>query len=661
MHTQGNRVAISFARILMIFALVSVSCAFAFERALGQTQLCFPQVTGLPVKTGTTYTFPNNPPLIPGTTCGTGSPPACQLQPEADTGWFNAFRYTLETGTNLPNQASDGAFQAIAQGSKLYFSFEINNESGTPNLGDNLVLGFVNYPPSGSSENPVYTWIVIYGPFQATPANIPQAVPPANIQVWQGTSPDPTKWSGPVTGPIPWIQAGMFAAVAGSTYNWWVVVSIDNSATNGPQLPASGQFGIFLDAIRGDVTTFNDSQATFNLPFLPVTTNPDPGNPPPSKWATATLTPSGCSGVFITSSDITNTISGVPTDNISYTNPNNFQVKVHNSGIGVDAPKVQATFKIADFGLPAPQNWQILGFDVCSLSPQPAGCPASHSGDSVAANPKAAGDDVPAAVSTPTGSCADGTGNGCSMLPQPPGSLAWTLGSSNAAFYKNDDNQHQCVRVDLSSAVGTTTFINNSAWNNFQFSAMASDFRGSAKVSGEYPAVATNGQQTFHLNVGKKPVNAEAAQKILSNAERKVRDPVPSSDSNYLNFIVSGCRLTGKTLTIPVRKSGDQLTRETVTLHNCDSVGSYGYLIRHDGPVDTWNSVLTASGSGVSLTASPTNAESYTLVIPQGQAAEVLTNISPSTGRGGVWKWWWILLLLILLIFLLIVVVRRAT
>jgi len=635
------------ARVLLIVALISASFLSVCEYAFAQSQLCFPQVTGLPVKSGTSWTFPNNPPQIPGTSC-TGS--ACPLQPEADTGWFNAFRYTLESGTNVPNQPSEGAFQAIAQGNKLYVSFEINNESGTPNLYDTVLLAFVNYPPSGPlPAKPVFTWIVISGPFKAMSGN-PQAVPSNQINWFQGTDAASALFNGQQPAPS-WIQAGMSATVAGASYSWWLVVSIDNSAAMGPQLPTSGQYGIFLDAIRSDLPTFTDNQATFNLPFLPVTTDPAPGNPPPSSWANATLASSGCSGVFITSSDITNTINGTQTDNISYTNANNFQVKVHNSG--TDAPQVQATFRIADFGLPA--QWQVLGFNVCGESPTPAGCPASHSGDTVANNPTS-GTDVPAAVSTPTGSCNDGTGNGCNTLS----AGAWTLGASNAAFYASDDNQHQCVRVDLNSLVGTTTFINNSSWNNFQFSASASNFTGPAKVSAAYPAVGTSGQQTFHLKTVGKPMNTEAARNILSSVGRKDRIPA-DGNVNFLNFIVNGCRLTGKTLTIPARyTSGGANIRsnnQPITLQNCDSVGSYGYLIRHEGPVDTWNSGLTASGTGVSLTASSTDANSYTLVIPQGQTAEVVTNVTPSTGGGGgiVWQWWWwIILLLILLIALLL-------
>jgi hypothetical protein len=668
LQNRGSR--ISFARRLWTVALATLGCALAFQSVGAQPQLCFPQVTGLPVKTGSSYSFPNNPPIIPSATCTSTS---CPTQPEADTGWFNAFRYTVEQGTTVPNQPADGAFQAIAQGSKLYFSFEINGESGTsPNPYDYVVLAFANFPPGGQppSTGAVYTWITLSGPFAATASNLPQAVPPGNISVWQSN--DPTSWGKTVsTGPFPWLQAGMSAAVdpVSETYSWWVVVSIDNSVSGGPQIPTSGQFPILVDLIRGDGVSLTDEQSTFNVASL-AATSPDASNPALTVWPIATLSSSGCSGVSISSGDITNTIAGTPTDNVSYTNPNTFQVKVHNSG-AVAADQITATFKIADFGLPAPNNWQVLGFDVCSVSPTPAGCSGTHSGDPVANNPVTGvgmGANLPAAVTTPTGSCADGTGNQCATIA----AGAWTLGASNAAFYKFDDNQHQCVRADLASMAGGVTFVHNSAWNNFQFSATASKFTGSAKVSAEYPAVGASGQQTFRLGVKKRPMNGEAGQKILANVGRKAADSRGGDVSNYLSYVVEGCRFNGQTLKVPKHEtgtSGNGYTKEFITLNDCDGVGSYGYLVRHDGPVDTWNSNLTASGDGVSLKVSATDANTFTLTIPQGQVVQVVTNVNPSTGTGtgggtrsggnGFPVWWWLILLLIVLIVLLLLFRRK--
>ncbi len=567
--------------------------------------------------------------------------PACPASPEADTGWFNAFRYTTETGTNLPNQPSDGAMQLIQKGNTIYFSFEINNETGTFNDNyDAVLLAFANFPPSTATPPATarYTWIVINGPFTATSGNAAQPVPNGQIVAYQSST-----FGGLLNGQIPtpsWFHAGMFGEPAGASYSWWVVVSIDNSDSGGPQLPSSGQFSIYLDAIAAQSETLTDTQATLlGEPFLPATTLPLPANPQPSDWVGGSLSSgSGCTGLFVTGSDITNTVNGAPTDNIS-TSPsqsNNFRVKVHNSG--VDAPQVFTTFKIANFGLPSPDEWQPLGFNACQAAanaaaalgqPTPSYCQSNlpWTSDFPTSNPTAPLD-VPAAVSTPTGSCGDGTGNQCTTFAAGP----WTLQKSNAAYYIQPENVHECVRVDLDSKVGTTTFINNSAFNNFFFSATASTFKSfPAFVSANYPKVGNGSQQTFNLKVVRRPIAGSGAQTILSRSGRQSAVAI-GRDINYLEFLVKGCRLTGQTLTMPVRDASSQTSRKTLTFQNCESVGSYGYLISHEGPVDTWNYILGASGTDVSMTQSQNIADLYTLMIPQGQHAQIVATVSPTSG-----------------------------
>jgi hypothetical protein len=632
-----------FAHMLRTILIFSMGAGYAATQAGAQNQLCFTQVTGLPVESSPgVFSNPANPPLIPGATCGISGSPACPATPEADTGWYNAFRYTIETGTELPNQPTDGAIQAIRQNNKLYFSFELNNLAGTfNNNSDKVLLAFANYPPTMATPpaNAEYTWIVINGPFTATSGNAAQAVPAGQIQVYQGASTASNQLvSGQLSSPA-WLQAGMFGEPAGSQYSWWLVVSVDNSSgTNGPQLPAAGQFGIFLDAIAAQTETLTDTQATlFAEPFLPVSTLPISSNFATSPFSAATLSnAAGCTGLSITSGDITNTVDGAITDSVSSNGalPNHFQVKVHNSG--VDAPAVTATFRIANFGLPSPDQWQLLGFDACTAAAAanggtaPSYCTTPFASDSPSGNPTAP-TDVPAVSAGPPGSCGDTTADGCSTLPAGP----WSLKSSNASYYTYPDNQHECVRVDLSSTVGTATFLNNSAFNNFFFNGTASTFTSfPAFVSARYPATGAGDRQTFHLKAIRKPMNGAVAQTLLSRVGRHSAVSV-GRDANYLGFIVDGCRLSGKTLSTPVLNADGRPTEKTLTFQNCDSVGSYGYLIRHDGPVDSWNYNLAASGTGVSLAASTTTPDLYTLVIPQGQTAQIVTTVNPGGSSGG--------------------------
>jgi hypothetical protein len=623
MKTRRSSSQISFGTAVLaaLVSLLVMECAVEVARA--QPQLCLTQVTGLPKLNPSpppTWIFPNTPPQIPGVSCS-GS--ACPLTPEADTGWFNAFRYTLETGTNVLNQPTDGAFQAIAQGSKMYYAFEINNVSAVdgPSAYDTVILGFDNRGGLQAPSIPQqYTWIVISGPFEATPSSTPQGIPASNILVFQGSNSNPATWTSIAT--PSWIQAGTSGSIGGGLYSWWVVVSIDKS---GPQLAPNGKFGAYLEAIRADFVTFHDNWNVFPNSAGPVVnSNPDAGNPAPAAWATATTDPgAGCSGVFIQNWDISNNVGSSPTSVISWTQPNTFKVNVHNSG--ADAPQVTATFKIANFGLPAPNEWLPLGTNVCGLTPQPAGCGGGpHPNDSVANNPSTTGADVAAAVTTPTGSCMDGTGNMCTTIA----TGTWSLGTDNVAYYSQPNNQHECVRVDLNSLVGTTTFINNSSWNNFDFSATASRFHSrAATVSANYMPVGAGNQQTFDLKVSKVPMTAAVAQSLLSRAKR----PGPTGAS-YLTFIVDGCRLSGKSVTIQgpliFGQNGRPLPRKPVTFQNCDSVGSYGYVIRHDRAVDRWQYNLAASGNGVSMKVSQKDPDQYTLVVPQGQKAQLVAVVT---------------------------------
>src|SRR5262249_9723465 len=149
--------------------------------------------------------------------------------------------------------------------------------------------------------------------------------------------------------------------------------------------------------------------------------------PAPAQWANATLAPNaGCSGVYLSWGDITNNVNGNPTSNVSWTQPNTFKVSVHNSGAAA-ASKVTATFKIANFGMPAGSDWQALGKNmVCESSNNPPGCSAIHPDDSVANNPNPNGVDVPAHDMSGGGQCTDpagghsGNGDGCIVITAGP-------------------------------------------------------------------------------------------------------------------------------------------------------------------------------------------------------------------------------------------------
>jgi hypothetical protein len=631
-HRMNQALCYSPGRILCLALTTALLLQFSGEAVRAATnQLCVPQVTGLPQSDGHGgFTFPNNAPnIIQNSSANPFCAPNCSGDPAQDTGWFHAFRFRLENGTPAP----DGAFQVNQQGSMLYFSFQIYNAADL-NSFDYVVLGFDNHKGQ-------YTWIVVEPFFTFGPGGSNANIPPTNlsglpvIASWSATSLNGSgqpAWGAENFAPS-WITAGTAATYSPTGSSWYVVIGIDNSNLSGPLLDSATPFGVYLDAVRSDTTNPSLSEAwQFTYPdhIYLGTTNADTTtlNPKPSVWATGSLS-GACTGLFIDNGDISNSVGGVQTGNISWTQGNTFQANVHNSGI--DAPKVVAVFKIANFGLPAPEEWLPIGTNVCGLPTPPAGCAAGpHPNDSVANNPSATGADVPA-FTVPPGSCPEANGDGCAKITAGP----WTLGADNVNYYSQPANQHECVRVDLDSLAGNATFLNNSAWNNFDFSATASEFKSyPAYVSANYAGPAT---QSFTLSVLQNPVASGVGQIAGVRAFEKPSSAPAAVESgtNYLNYVVEGCRLNGQTLTVQAAPTRDPnspnrgwIPGAISKLNDCNGVGAYGYRVGHRGAVDKWHSTLSASGPGVQMNYVP-GTHRYELAIPQYKKAQLVSVISP--------------------------------
>jgi len=582
-------------------------------------KLCFPFVTGLPQPDGHGgFTNPGNPPVIDGVIPG-------------DTGWTNAFRYIFKNGSNLPL----GAVQANQKGNVLYFGFQVTSDYDFDQF-DAVVIGFDN---TNTMDSHRYTYIYItpikdgFGAYSSPlPANL--------VRVYQ--SADGSTWGSPQFSPG-WITAAASSAGAQTmpttpVLGWNLELSVDNSNSGGPNLPtaAGSGFGLYMNAIRtwfsytGPLTN-PDTQFTWPPGVeLVDDTNPTVSSPATGSWGNGTLDLSqSCSGVFI--GDIWNNVSGGSshTNTISWTQPNTFHVNVENSSIGTPANNVTATFKIADFGLPASQEWKLLG-----LYP-PA--PGTGQDDSVPNNPT-----TPPGVTIP----------GAVTSGSPPGYIAgtkdisagpWTLttvgppASGNVAWYSNDSDPnnphtHQCILVELDSTAGDTTFINRSTWNNFEFAASASEFKSyPATVSANYSAVAGRPNQTFELTVLQQEVSPGTNYPVPPGLGREAVSG-GGEEVHYLDYTVSGCRFTGKTLKMegPPTLNADKRViapGQTKVFENCDGVGAYGFLIRHQGPVKVWQSQLNASGAGVQIKTLGSN--QYELAIPQGKKAQLVSVVTP--------------------------------
>jgi hypothetical protein len=162
------------------------------------------------------------------------------------------------------------------------------------------------------------------------------------------------------------------------------------------------------------------------LMFGIITNTPDP-----STWGNGNLAGGPCNGVYITNADIT--ANGGTTQLKFPPDSNTFTANVHNNtvdgqGVAQTAPKVQATFFIADFGFP--QQWRQI--------------PTGN-------NPPPAQDIAP---------------NGTQAFTTNP----WTVSATDLPTYQA--NPHQCVMVMLDALPASpqsALIVNNAAVQNMDF------------------------------------------------------------------------------------------------------------------------------------------------------------------------------------------------
>ncbi len=527
--------------------------------------------------------------------------------------------------------------QANQKNNTLYFQFQVTGDHDFDQW-DGIVLGFDN---TNAADPHRYTFIYI-STFGVLGSNVGAtsgiALPANQVLYWQ--SQDGTTWTEGNPGPS-WITASASSAgnvSSASNLAWNVLVSINNAGQSGggPTLPtgAGSAFGFYMNAVRvwSSYTGSGDPDTQFTWPpdvDLVNDLNPSAGVPTTSSWGNATMdTSQTCSGVYFTSSDISNSIAGGPaTTAISWTQSNTINVNVHNSGVGKAANKVVASFKIADFGLPSSQDWQTVG-----LYPPAPGTGKDDSVPNVNSSPVT----IPGAV---TSGSPPGYIPGTQSIKAGP----WNLGPSNAAWYQdnsdpNNPHQHQCILVELDSTSGDTTFVNRSTWNNFEFTATASQFKSPpATVSANYPAIGGQANQTFEIAVAQHEVTPGNNYPLPQGSFKLAATTTGGGNGNggdvhYLDYTVSSCRLTGKSLKIegpPTVNSDHRITApgQAKTFVNCDDGGAYGYLIKHQGTAK-WASDLAASGAGVQMKNLAAN--QYELVIPQGKKAQLISTVSSS-------------------------------
>lgn len=518
-------------------------------------KLCFPDV----INTPDTYM---QPPVIDGKIDG-------------DNGWTSAWRYAFNNGTYV----HDVVVQGIKDASYIYLSFEVNNDLAY-NANDAVVIAF---DPTGFPSDRKL--------LEVFPVNSGGAVSPVTISYWNG---DPLTGAAPPAG----IVSAASSTISGSSVSWTLELKIPRGAFN---IPSTGDFGLYFDIISVYSPTTGPSNGTASeypwpadSPYLAnlfVTNLDAPAIPDPSYWGTSTVgSGTTCNGVSINPWDI-------KTDNLEpyYINlysPNTFRATVHNSstnggGNPIPAKAINATFKIADFGLGGGSYWD------------------------------AQWNKVPTATN-PTGTTDIGANSTADLT------MSWQLDAAQAASYAA--RTHQCILVELdSNATSTpwaTTFTNRSAWTNMEF-LNASVVEDSPQIDPTgWPKIGKHMQldlfitqkidelnrndvvRAMRMSADKRnPGRGRAmrgswadlskleyfpAKQNASSRDYKNKLNNPQAKVSQLAYMVHGCVRTGQQVTIKNNK-----------YDICKSVGSFGYVLRHAGPAKArWKSSLFTGPSG---------------------------------------------------------------
>ena len=523
-------------------------------------RLCFPQFTGVP--------YDYQPPTV-----SANFVTSFNGDVDRDTGWTHGFRYILSNGT----PATDGSVQAVQDSTNhvIYLGFQIKNDTSFDGE-DSVVIGFNpnNTGPGLAGAN--MQRIIIHpvvGGAGATDMNGHLAA--GQIEYAKGYNPGAGGWPAPTLDP-PFITAVAQSAGVAPPLAWNLQVRIKTDGT-GLNLPA-GDFGMYINLVRvanaGTDTQFTWPPATPLIVPIQGTEILLEGDSLPltNAWGTASLATS-CTGVAVTS--ISTNHAGV----ISLNQPNQFSAVVTNSGT-TNANNIKATFQIANFGLPAPDEWRR---------------PGELHNNLIANDPVG-----PLPVNGMGGSNTFTTGTwsvGTNASTDPSATML-----NEHDFYATNNAGHECIRVQLSSLDPNTVFNVQSSWNNFNFG-NTSEFNHVATIGTKgYKIPEGQNQVRFDLRVNRQEIPACTDKCALKNN--------PDQGRAKLNYIVSGCRRTGTFLVIKKKK-----------FENCEDAGAFGFGLSHDGPVKGFTDELRGEGLERG------NDGSYHISIGKGKQATLNTRV----------------------------------
>ncbi|MEO8380059.1 MAG: outer membrane beta-barrel protein [Acidobacteriota bacterium] len=555
--------------------LTSVACALLAVSALGQTDMCMTGIGGL-------GGLPTIDGIVDGFSIGTVN---------SDPGWNGATRWSLSGSNGTPIATK---FQAGNDGTFLYLSWKIDE----PVYGqDNTIV--VGFADTGAAANT--NWLIHITPFNVMPAPNGANQVPTAISYWRNSGGNAWRTDASTSGNGTWLATNI--RVSRSTNTWAVEMKIpvtnvigNAAATTAIYLPAAGSYRFYTDVLSTfgfvDPVVVQDPWPTGVI--IPTGNTAQANTPAVTSWGFGSLNARPeCTGVSLAWSDIgvekpanSGTIvsdieryaGAIAEPNIAACNAladgaNPGDNGPQNTFLGrplneqpTNADKVFATFRIANWGVPAPQEFDSIG------SPSFIG---------VTNNP------------TPvSGAFANGTKT--NLRAQ------WTLNYKQSCQYKFQS--HQCIQVDLDSNDPATRFKNKSVQRNMNFVPL-SRFERRSRISGSWDGP---GPHEFLLLVladeqvtrgGQRPASWDRPVDPVGTNQPGGHGLVPATGRTYSSFAneelvdaTSGmtgvAQLAWTADALKLAAPGDKIILNGRSYRSSTRVGGFGYVGSHEGAFD---------------------------------------------------------------------------
>ncbi|MBN2535231.1 MAG: hypothetical protein JXB88_20285 [Spirochaetales bacterium] len=549
-----------------------------------------------------------------------------------ENGWTGSYRLTYQNGTIPPNVAFQGIRDKYSSSDYLFLSFEVRNDM-TFDDDDVIVLNF-----SADTSLTTHTddrRIFIFPLSDTDPATDTWNKSPRLIEIYEknagGTWSLLTSDTATIAGMNIAAKVHSWQDVSVSCWDVEVQVPTNTNLGTSSWINLNDNFLFYFDVIRinSNITPDADGYAVqfswprrIPLPFDELTTYPFPVQ----LWGSAYKINSPlCKGLSITSSgdigidDGSAYLSGM----MNLSTNNRFVARVTNttervyedpsspgSAIGdpIDAEDVIVTFKIAHWGVVGQDgDWRM----VQSANP---GCPEPVAGQYQ--NNPTCEQDVPAEA-------------GVGANPKHEFYVDWLLSPADQTHYAA--HLHQCIKVEIDS-FGDTTILQTGVARNMDFDPTSSRFSRVARIDSMgfgKPSGADNNKILLMVSTqewkrkrdkidsgydkkDKKTSRTDASMDAaIAKMEQQPEETASVGDgevTSYMNYIVNGYMETGDIIIINDHR-----------YKLLEPMGSFGYVITHEGDVGEWEHDIEG--------AEEVAEDIYTIEIPAEHWEEVTTTI----------------------------------